>query len=214
MSVFPVRVLIIDDHVAVRRGVSDLLQSALEGATFGYAESEAEALQRLSGEFWDAAVLDLNLKARGGIDLIRELKDGQPDMKVLIYTMHPEEHFGLLALRAGADGYLTKDSPSEELAKALKKILAGGRYVGPHLGECLAEAVAKKETTQPELLLSDREYQVLKGLASGRSLTQMGESLNLSVKTISTYRSRILEKLQLNNNSDLVRYALKHQIVT
>jgi DNA-binding NarL/FixJ family response regulator len=200
--------------VAIRRGVGELLQSALDGATFGYADSEAEALQRLHGEVWDAAILDLNLKARGGIDLIRDLKDRQPDIKVLIYTMHSEEHFGLMALRAGADGYLTKDTPSEELANALKKILAGGRYVGPHLAECLADAVARKETTKPELLLSDREYQVLKGLASGQSLTQMGENLNLSVKTISTYRSRILEKLQLNNNSDLVRYALKHQIVT
>ena len=213
MSVVPVRILIIDDHVAVRRGVGELLQSALEEATFGYAESEAEALQRLHGEFWDAAILDLNLKARGGIDLIRDLKDHQPAMKVLIYTMHAEEHFGLMSLRAGADGYLTKDAASEELVNALKKILAGGRYIGPKLAEYLADAVARRETTQPELLLSDREYQVLKGLASGKSLTQMGENLNLSVKTISTYRSRILEKLQLNNNSDLVRYALKHQIV-
>jgi DNA-binding NarL/FixJ family response regulator len=214
MNVFPVRILIIDDHVAIRRGVGELLQSAFEGATFGYADSEAEALERLSGEFWDAAILDLNLKARGGIDLIRDLKDRQPEMKVLIYTIHSEEHFGLLALRAGADGYLTKDAASEELVKALKKILSGGRYVGPKVAECLADAVARKQTTQPELLLSDREYQVLKGLAAGKSLTQMGENLNLSVKTISTYRSRILEKLQLNNNSDLVRYALKHEIVT
>lgn len=208
------RILVIDDHVAVRRGVGDLLESALDNASFGYAESEAEALQRLRTSNWDAAVLDLNLKARGGLDLIRDLKDQQPQMKILIYTMHPEEHFGLMALKAGADGYLTKDSAPEELAIAVKKILAGGRYVGQKMAEHLAAAISRKETDQPELLLSDREYQVLHGLASGKSLTQMGEDLNLSVKTISTYRTRILEKLQVNNNSDLVRYALKHKIIT
>jgi two-component system, NarL family, invasion response regulator UvrY len=214
MTTSPVRVLVIDDHVAVRRGVVELLEGALGNAQFGQAESEAEALQHLNDKQWDAAILDLNLKARGGIDLIRSLKDSQPQIKVLVYTMHSEAHFGVMALRAGADGYLTKDSRPEELAQALKRILSGGRYVGAELAEHLANAVSGRETAQPELVLSEREYQVLQGLASGKSLTEMGENLHLSVKTISTYRSRILEKLQLNNNSELVRYALQHKIIT
>jgi DNA-binding NarL/FixJ family response regulator len=127
--------------------------------------------------------------------------------------MHPEEHFGLMALRAGADGYLTKDAEPEELIHAMKRILSGSRYISPNLAEYLAQAVTRCETSQPQLLLSDREYQVLQGLAAGKSLTQMGEEFNLSVKTISTYRSRPLEKLKLSNNSEVVRYALENKII-
>src|SRR4051812_47493618 len=195
-------ILIIDDHVAIRRGVSEMLGGSFPGSTFGLAESEVEALEHARVGNWDVAILDLNLKARGGLDLIRELKDQQPQLRILIYTMHPEEHFGLMALRAGADGYLTKDSEPEELARAVQRVMAGARYISPSLAEFLAQAVTRRETSQPQLLLSDREYQVLQGLASGKSLTGMAEDLNLSVKTISTYRSRVLEKLHLSNNSE------------
>jgi DNA-binding NarL/FixJ family response regulator len=207
------RILVIDDHVAIRRGVSEMLESSFPEVVFGFAESEAEALQQMQSQNWDAAILDLNLKARGGLDLIRSLKDRQPQMRVLVYTMHPEEHFGLMALRAGADGYLTKDAEPEELIQATKRILSGSRYISPNLAEYLAQAVTRCETSQPQLLLSDREYQVLQGLAAGKSLTQMGEEFNLSVKTISTYRSRLLEKLKLSNNSEVVRYALENKII-
>jgi DNA-binding NarL/FixJ family response regulator len=207
------RILVIDDHVAIRRGVSEMLESSFPEVVFGFAESEAEALQQMQSQNWDAAILDLNLKARGGLDLIRSLKDRQPQMRVLVYTMHPEEHFGLMALRAGADGYLTKDAEPEELIHAMKRILSGSRYISPNLAEYLAQAVTRCETSQPQLLLSDREYQVLQGLAAGKSLTQMGEEFNLSVKTISTYRSRLLEKLKLSNNSEVVRYALENKII-
>lgn len=207
------QILVIDDHVAIRRGVSEMLESSFPEVVFGFAESEAEALQQMQSQNWDAAILDLNLKARGGLDLIRSLKDRQPQMRVLVYTMHPEEHFGLMALRAGADGYLTKDAEPEELIHAMKRILSGSRYISPNLAEYLAQAVTRCETSQPQLLLSDREYQVLQGLAAGKSLTQMGEEFNLSVKTISTYRSRLLEKLKLSNNSEVVRYALENKII-
>jgi DNA-binding NarL/FixJ family response regulator len=207
------QILVIDDHVAIRRGVSEMLESSFPEVVFGFAESEAEALQQMRSQSWDAAILDLNLKARGGLDLIRSLKDQQPQMRVLVYTMHPEEHFGLMALRAGADGYLTKDAEPEELIHATKRILSGSRYISPNLAESLAQALTRRETSQPQLLLSDREYQVLQGLAAGKSLTQMGEEFNLSVKTISTYRSRLLEKLKLANNSEVVRYALENKII-
>jgi two-component system, NarL family, invasion response regulator UvrY len=208
------QILIIDDHIAVRRGVAEMLETDFPGAKFGLAESEVEALQYARSGTWDVAILDLNLKARGGLDLIRELKDQQPQMRILIYTMHPEEHFGLIALRAGADGYLTKDSGPEELGRAVHRIVSGSRYISPALADLLAQAVTRRETTQPQLLLSDREYQVLQGLASGKSLTGMAEELSLSVKTVSTYRSRVLEKLHLTNNSELVRYALENKLIT
>jgi DNA-binding NarL/FixJ family response regulator len=207
-------ILVIDDHVAIRRGVVDMLDASFPESQFGLAESEVDALQQVTNQVWDVAILDLNLKARGGLELIRELKDRQPQLKILIYTMHPEEHLGLMALRAGADGYLTKDAEPEQLVVAINRILGGGRYISPALAEYLAQAVTRHETSQPQLLLSDREYQVLQGLASGKSLTQMGQELSLSVKTISTYRSRLLEKLRLTNNSELVRYALENKIIT
>lgn len=206
-------ILVIDDHVAIRRGVVDMLEASFPESQFGLAESEVDALQQVTNQIWDVAILDLNLKARGGLELIRELKDRQPQLKILIYTMHPEEHLGLMALRAGADGYLTKDAEPEQLVVAINRILGGGRYISPALAEYLAQAVTRHETSQPQLLLSDREYQVLQGLASGKSLTQMGQELSLSVKTISTYRSRLLEKLRLTNNSELVRYALENKII-
>jgi DNA-binding NarL/FixJ family response regulator len=207
-------ILVIDDHVAIRRGVVDMLEASFPESQFGLAESEVDALEHVTNQAWDVAILDLNLKAKGGLELIRELKDRQPQLKILIYTMHPEEHLGLMALRAGADGYLTKDAEPEQLVVAINRILGGGRYISPVLAEYLAQAVTRHETSQPQLLLSDREYQVLQGLASGKSLTQMGQELSLSVKTISTYRSRLLEKLRLTNNSELVRYALENKIIT
>jgi two-component system invasion response regulator UvrY len=207
-------ILVIDDHVAIRRGLVEMLGASFPDSDFGLAESEADALQRMTDQTWDIGILDLNLKAKGGLELIRELKDQQPEVKILIYTMHPEEHLGMMALRAGADGYLTKDAEPEQLIVAINRILGGGRYISPALAEYLAQAVTRHETSQPQLLLSDREYQVLQGLASGKSLTQMGHELNLSVKTISTYRSRLLEKLHLTNNSEIVRYALENKVIT
>jgi DNA-binding NarL/FixJ family response regulator len=208
------RILVIDDHVAIRRGVSEMLEASIPDVSFGFAESELETIELLKSQVWDAAILDLNLKGRGGIELIRDLKDYHPHIRILVYTMNPEEHFGLAALRAGADGYLTKDAEPDYLVQALKRVLAGSRYISPQLAEYLAQAVTRRETSSPQMLLSDREYQVLQGLASGKTLTQMGGELNLSVKTISTYRTRLLEKLRLTNNSELVRYALENKIVS
>jgi DNA-binding NarL/FixJ family response regulator len=207
------RMLLIDDHVAVRRGLSDMLSAEIPDLQIGFADSETEALRQVSDSIWDGAILDLSLKSRGGLDMIPLLKDQQPQIRILIYTMYPESQFGVRALRAGADGYLTKDAEPEELIRAVKRILSGSRYIGPGLAEHLAETVASNETGPPHLLLSDREDQVLRGLAAGKSLTQIGEELNLSVKTISTYRARILEKPHIGNNSELVRYAIEHKLL-
>lgn len=207
------RMLLIDDHVAVRRGLSDMLSAEIPDLQIGFAGSEAEALRQVSASPWDGAILDLSLKSRGGLDMIPLLKGQQPQIRILIYTMYPESQFGVRALRAGADGYLTKDAEPEELVRAVKRILVGSRYIGPELAEYLAETIASNENGPPHLLLSDREDQVLRELASGKSLTQIGEDLHLSVKTISTYRARVLEKLSLSNNSELVRYAIEHKLL-
>ncbi|HXR76034.1 MAG TPA: response regulator transcription factor [Bryobacteraceae bacterium] len=205
--------LLIDDHVAVRRGLSDMLSGEIPDLQIGFADSETEALRQVSESIWDGAILDLSLKSRGGLDMIPLLKDRQPQIRILIYTMYPESQFGVRALRAGADGYLTKDAEPEELIRAVRRILSGSRYIGPGLAEHLAETVASNENGPPHLFLSDREDQVLRGLAAGKSLTQIGEELNLSVKTISTYRARILEKLHIGNNSELVRYTIEHKLL-
>jgi DNA-binding NarL/FixJ family response regulator len=207
------RMLLIDDHVAVRRGLSDMLSGEIPDLQIGFADSETEALRQVSESIWDGAILDLSLKSRGGLDMIPLLKDRQPQIRILIYTMYPESQFGVRALRAGADGYLTKDAEPEELIRAVRRILSGSRYIGPGLAEHLAETIASNENGPPHLFLSDREDQVLRGLAAGKSLTQIGEELNLSVKTISTYRARILEKLHIGNNSELVRYTIEHKLL-
>lgn len=207
------RMLLVDDHVAVRRGLSDMLTSEMPELQIGFAGSEVEALRQATEFSWDMAIVDLSLKSKSGLDLIGLLKDRQPQIRILIYSMYPESQFGVRALRAGAYGYLTKDAEPEELIRAVKRILSGSRYISPGLAEHLAEAVVSNESEQPHLLLSSREDQVLRGLAAGKSLTQIGEELNVSVKTISTYRTRILEKLHIGNNSEIVRYALEHKLI-
>ncbi|HJY08097.1 MAG TPA: response regulator transcription factor [Bryobacteraceae bacterium] len=207
------RMLLVDDHVAVRRGLSDMLTSEMPELQIGFADSEVEALRQATEFLWDMAIVDLSLKSKSGLDLIGLLKDRQPQIRILIYSMYPESQFGVRALRAGAYGYLTKDAEPEELIRAVKRILSGSRYISPGLAEHLAEAVVSNESEQPHLLLSSREDQVLRGLAAGKSLTQIGEELNVSVKTISTYRTRILEKLHVGNNSEIVRYALEHKLI-
>ena len=207
------RMLLVDDHVAVRRGLSDMLTSEMPELQIGFADSEVAALCQATEFSWDMAIVDLSLKSKSGLDLIGLLKDRQPQIRILIYSMYPESQFGVRALRAGAYGYLTKDAEPEELIRAVKRILSGSRYISPGLAEHLAEAVVSNESEQPHLLLSSREDQVLRGLAAGKSLTQIGEELNVSVKTISTYRTRILEKLHVGNNSEIVRYALEHKLI-
>lgn len=206
------RILVIDDHVAIQRGLEEILANSFKGAEYGLANNAQQALGELRKARWDVAILDLSLPGRGGLDLIRELKDEQPRLAVLVYSMHAEDRFGVRALRAGADGYLTKDSPVEEIPKAIRMLLEGGRYISPNLASLLAQTVTHG-ATEPHQLLSDREYQVLRSIASGKSPTEIAEGLALSIKTVSTYRVRILEKLSLETTADLIRYAIEHHLV-
>ena len=207
------RVLIIDDHAILRRGLKELLADEFHGAAFGEAADARQALQQLEKKEWDVALLDITLPGKNGLDLLKELKVARPKLPVLILSAHPEDQFGVRVLKAGAAGYMTKESAPEELAKAVRKILAGGRYVSPTLAEKLALRVGKDFTLTPHETLSDREHEVMCRIASGKTVTEIAGELSLSAKTISTYRARILEKLGVKNNAEIIRYAIQNKLV-
>jgi DNA-binding NarL/FixJ family response regulator len=190
-----------------------MLSGAFPGSRFGGAANAAQALAQVSLQHWDLAVLDLNLPGRGGLELIRELKDFSPSMGVLVYTVHPDEQFGVRALRAGADGYVTKDQPADDLIEAIRRIREGKRYIGPGLAESLARVVSGQSSAPSLNLLSGREIQVLRSLAAGHTPTAIATSLNLSIKTVSTYRGRLCHKLGLKCTAELIRYALQRHLV-
>ena len=208
-----IRVLIVDDHAILRRGLRSLLSDAFARAEFGEASNAAQALEQLGKKGWDVALLDITLPGKSGLDLLKELKAARPRLPVLVLSAHPEDQFAVRALKAGAEGYMTKESASEELVKAIHKILAGGRYVSPALAEKLASSVRKDFTRTPHETLSDREYEVMCRIASGKTVTEIAGELSLSAKTISTYRVRILEKLGVKNSAEIARYAIRNQLV-
>lgn len=208
-----IRVVIADDHAVVRRGLKDILADEPDMEIGAEASTAQELLDLVRKQRWDALVLDISLPGRSGLEVLGEVKREQPALPVLIHTMHPEDQFAVRALRAGAAGYLTKDSAPTELVKALRKIVAGGKYVGASLAEALATNMAGGATESPHEALSDREFEVFRLLASGKTVSEIAEQLYLSVKTISTYRSRILEKMQMKNNADLMRYAIQRHVV-
>jgi len=207
------RVLIVDDHAVVRRGLRGLLSDEFEGVTFGEAADAAEALDQLRHAKWDIALLDLTLPGKSGLELLKELKVDWPRLPVLVLSGQPEDQFAVRVLKAGAGGYMTKESAPEELAKAIRKILAGGRYVSAALAETLALGVKQDLTRTPHETLSDREYEVMSHIANGKTVTEIAEELSLSAKTISTYRTRVLEKLGVKNSAKIVQYAIRNGLV-
>ena len=207
------QVLIADDHAVVRRGLKEILAGAQRASTCGEASSATEVLARLDEGRWDALILDLTLPGAHGLDLLSEVRRRRPRLPVLVLTAHSEEEYAVRALLAGASGFLTKESAPEELLRALGKIVAGGRYVGPSLAERLADRLGKEETRPAHESLSDREFDVLKRIASGRTVSEIASDLELSVKTVSTYRSRILEKMGMRTNAQLTHYAIRTGLV-
>jgi two-component system, NarL family, invasion response regulator UvrY len=207
------RILIVDDHAILRRGLRALLSDAFARAEFGEASNAEQALEQLGKKGWDVALLDISLPGKNGLDLLKELRVARPRLPVLVLSVHPEDQFAIRALKAGAGGYMTKETAPEELVKAIHKILAGGQYVSPTLAERLALRVRKDFTRMPHEMLSDREYDVMCRIASGKTVTEIAGELSLSVKTISTYRARILEKLGVKNSAQISRYAIRNQLV-
>ena len=207
------RVLLVDDHAVVRRGVRDILTEALGKVSFGEAGKPSEALEKMQKETWDVVVLDISLPGRGGVDALRDMKRLRPAVPVLVLSMHAEEHYALRALRAGAAGYVNKEGAAEELAGAVRKVLMGGTHVSARLAETLAKGLRDDSSRPPHDRLSDRELEVMRGIAAGKTVKEIGAGLALSEKTISTYRTRLLEKMQMHSNAELVQYALREGLV-
>ncbi len=209
----PVKVLIADDHPVVRQGLKQMLNADPEVNVVGEARDGDEAFEMAHHVDWDVAVLDYSMPGRGGVELLTDVRHDYPDRPVLILSIYPEDPHGLRALKAGAAGYITKESAGEELTAAVKKVATGGRYVSASLAEKLAARLMPEQERPPHERLSDREYRVMWLLASGRTLHQIAEEMRLSPSTVSTYRGRILKKLALATNVDLVHYAMKHRLI-
>ena len=207
------RVLIADDHAVFRRGLKETLAEAFSRVTFGEAKTAQETLEQVRRQDWDVVILDISMPGKSGLDILDDLKRLRPKLPILLLSMHPEQQFARRALKAGAAGYLTKDSVPDELKVAVKKIAAGGRYVSATLAEKLAVDLREGAETPLHELLSDREFQVMRMIASGKTVKEIAENLSLSVKTVSTYRARILEKTGMKSNAELIRYALQSQLV-
>jgi two-component system, NarL family, invasion response regulator UvrY len=208
-----IRVLIADDFPIVRRGLIEILIREFKHAVYGEAQNAQEALAKVQAQSWDLVILDLSMPGRSGADLLADLKRARPKLPVLVLSMHPEDQYGKRLLRAGASGYLTKDSAPEELIKAIHKVLAGGRYVSPALAERLVLELNVDFERPRHETLSDRELEVLRMIASGKTVGQIAEELHLGVTTISTYRARILEKMNMSTSAELMHYALRNHLV-
>jgi DNA-binding NarL/FixJ family response regulator len=207
------RVLIADDHAVFRRGLKETIGEAFPRVAFGEAKSAQETLEHARAHDWDIVILDISMPGKSGLDILSDLKRLRPKMPILLLSMHPEEQYARRALRAGASGYLTKESVPEEMKLAVRKIVAGGRYVSSTLAESLAYDLRSGADVPVHELLSDREFQVLRMIASGKTVKQIGDEIGLSVKTVSTYRARILEKTGFKTTAEMIRYALRAQLV-
>jgi two-component system, NarL family, invasion response regulator UvrY len=207
-----IRILLADDHGIVRAGIRRLLEEQNGFSIVGEAGSVPELLTKLSGTAADVVVLDITMPGPGIVDALREVKAIRPQARCLVLTAHPEADYAVRVLRAGAAGYLTKDRSLEQLVEAVRRVYRGGMYVSPSLGETLAARLGGVEEPNHGTL-SDREFQVLRSLARGESLKSIAAQLQVSPKTVTTYRSRILEKLGLGSNAELVRYALEHGLL-
>jgi two-component system invasion response regulator UvrY len=208
-----IRILIADDHPVVRQGLKQVLADEPDMEVVGEAANANEVLEKTRSEPCDIVLLDITMPGRGGLEVLKDLKRERAKLPVLVLSMHPEDQFGVRVLKAGAAGYLTKESAPEELVKAIRKVCSGGKYVSPLLAEQLASHLDSGQQAEPHETLSDREYQVLCLIASGKRVGDIANDLSLSVKTISTYRLRILEKMELRTNAELTRYALERHLI-
>jgi two-component system, NarL family, invasion response regulator UvrY len=207
------KVLVVDDSPLFRRGVRDLVIEGFQGAKVREAGNAHEMLEMLRQKPSDVAVMDISMPGMNSLDALKQVKQEFPDLPVLILSMHPEEQYAIRMFKAGADGYLTKAVAPEELVKAIKKVREGGKYVSPSLGEALAFTVMPGAEKDLHELLSDREYQVLCLIGSGKTVSEIADGTNLSITTISTYRARILEKMRMKTNAELARYAIQQGLV-
>ncbi len=208
-----VRILVVDDHFVVREGLKSILLDRYRSVQFGDASNEQEALEKVWNEEWDVVLLDINLPGRNGLEVMRELKRAKPKLPVIILSVYPEDQFAIRALKLGAASYIRKDSAGSELVQGVEAVLNGGKYITPSVAEKLATHLEHDGHGAPHEALSDREYQVMCLLGSGKTVKEIGNRLSLSVKTISTYRTRILEKMSMRHNADLMRYVMANGLI-
>jgi len=208
-----IRVLIADDHAVVRAGLKQILAENADVRVVAEAASGNDTLNAVRTDHFDVIVLDMSMPGRSGLDLIRQVKQEQPQARVLVLSMHQEDQYAVRALKAGASGYLNKDSAPEMLVGAIRKVAAGGAFISPAIAEQLAQGVIRSDERLPHTLLSDREFQVFQSLANGESVSAIADKLSLSVKTVSTHKTRIMQKMGMQAAADLIRYALEHGLI-
>ena len=207
------KVLVADDHAVVRQGLKQILSETPDMIVGAEAASGDEVLALLERNGWDVIVLDISMPGRSGLDILGDLGRLHPEIPVLVLSMHPEDQVAIHVLRAGASGYMTKETAPDELVNAIRKVFSGGKYVSPQLAEQLASQIGVGSRAPLHESLSGREYQVFRLIVSGETLTEIAEQLSLSVKTVSTYRRRVLDKMQMESNAQLTRYAIENRLV-
>lgn len=209
-----IRILIADDHPVVRKGLKLLIREEYPSAHLEGVNDTEALMGKLTERSWDIVICDLNMPGRSGLDALHQIKQAYPSLPVLIMSMYPEDQYALRVLKSGAAGYLGKESIHENIIKAIHTVLLGKKFITPSIAEKLADALGSGDTTLSSYeKLSDREFDVFKLLASGKSVSEIAEQLSLSVTTVSTYRSRILEKMDMKSNADITRYALDHKLI-
>ncbi|MFZ1530241.1 MAG: response regulator transcription factor [Ferruginibacter sp.] len=207
------RILIADDHIIVRRGLRQILLEGFPDAEIEEVPDAEELIKKTIQADWDVVISDLSMPGRSGLEALQQIKQIKPKIPVLILSIHPEEQYALRVLKAGAAGYLSKDLAPDELVNAVNRVLLGKKYITATIAEKLASVLDQDSDKQPHELLSDREFSVLKSLASGKSVSEIAESMFLSVTTVSTYRARIMAKMNMKTNADLTLYAIEHKLL-
>jgi DNA-binding NarL/FixJ family response regulator len=208
-----IKILIVDDHTLMREGLKQILTSCSDMQVAGEAENGEDALVKVRQQDWDVVLLDMSMPGRSGIEVIKQIKEFKPKLPILVLSMHKEEQYAARVLRAGASGYLCKDGAPTLLIHAIRKVASGGVFITQNAAEKMALGLVSNQDAPPHTLLSDREYQIFKLIVEGYSVTESADKLNISVKTISTHKTRIMQKMSMTNTVDLIRYALKHELL-
>jgi DNA-binding NarL/FixJ family response regulator len=208
-----IRIVLADDHTIVREGLKQLLSGAGDLAVVGEAQNGHEVLERVRALDFDVLLLDMSMPGRSGLELIKQVRAEKPKLRVLVLSMHEEEQYAVRAIKAGASGYLTKESATAQLVSAIRKVAGGGAFITESVAQHLALDAMPQTDGPPHAALSDREFQVFREIVSGKAVSDIASELNLSVKTVSTHKARIMQKMNMSNPAELIRYAIQHRLV-
>ena len=208
-----IRILLVDDHAMFREGLKQILGQHPDMKVEGEAGNASEALTKIREHHFDVILLDISLPGQSGLDILNEIRSERPEQVVLILSMHPEDQYAIRMLKAGAAGYITKESAADKLVSALRRVASGGKYITAELAERLASELEGKTATSPHQLLSNREFQVFCSIASGNKLVEIAHEMNLSIKSVSTYRRRVLQKMGMQTNADVTGYAVEYKLI-